>query len=92
MNDNCKQQKDNNFTNISAKGYIEFVKERFCFANKSLTGILMAELMSMKYNRLRSMQEHIIEMTNIATRLKTLGLALVNFFLVQFIINSLPSN
>ena len=47
--------------------------------------------MTMEFDGLRSMQEYTIEMTNIAKRLKTLGMAMDNFFLVQFIMNSLPS-
>ena len=37
------------------------------------------------------MHEHVIEMTNIVTRLKSLGMNVDENFLVQFIINSLPS-
>ncbi|KAK5772755.1 hypothetical protein PVK06_049049 [Gossypium arboreum] len=46
----------------------------------------------MKYDRSRGMQEHIIEKTNIASRLKTLGMMVDDSFLVQFILNSLPPN
>ncbi|XP_075091653.1 uncharacterized protein LOC142171848 [Nicotiana tabacum] len=74
----------------SVRGYLKFVEKRFRSADKSLTGTLMAELTTMKFDRSRSMQNHIIEMTNIAARLKTLGMK-VDSFLVQFILNSLPS-
>ena len=74
----------------NAKEYISFVEERFRSADKSLAGTLMAELTTMKYNGSISMQQHIIEMTNIAARLKTLGLAVEDSFLVQFVLNSLP--
>jgi gag-polypeptide of LTR copia-type len=75
----------------SAKEYMQFVEERFRSADKSLAGTLMAELMTMKFDGSRTMQEHIIEMTNIATRLKSLRLTVEDFFLIQFILNSLPS-
>ncbi|XP_070043145.1 uncharacterized protein [Nicotiana tomentosiformis] len=42
--------------------------------NKSLAGTLMAELTTMNFDGSRSMQNHIIEMTNIAARLQTLGM------------------
>ncbi|XP_075083097.1 uncharacterized protein LOC142166959 [Nicotiana tabacum] len=58
--------------------------------NKSLVGTLMAELTTMKFDGPRSMQNHIIEMTNIAARLQTLGMKVDDSFLVQFILNSLP--
>ncbi|XP_060170817.1 uncharacterized protein LOC132601768 [Lycium barbarum] len=74
----------------SAKEYLKFVEECFRSADKSLAGTLMAELTTMKFDGSCSMQNHIIEMTNIATRLRTLGMKVDNSFLVQFILNSLP--
>nr|XP_016441496.1 PREDICTED: uncharacterized protein LOC107767097 [Nicotiana tabacum] len=74
----------------SAREYLKFVEERFRFTDKSLAGTLMAELTTMKFDGSRSMQNHIIEMTNIATRLRTLGMKVDDSFLVQFILNSLP--
>ncbi|XP_061363391.1 uncharacterized protein LOC133306993 [Gastrolobium bilobum] len=74
----------------SAKEYIKFVKERFRSANKSLAGTLMGQLTTMKFDGSRTMREHIIEMTNFAAKLKTLGLTVEDSFLVQFILNSLP--
>ena len=75
----------------NAKEYLKFVEECFHSTNKSLVGTLMARLTTMKFDGLRSMHEHTIKMTNIATRLKTLGMAMDDSFLVQFILNSLPS-
>ena len=51
----------------------------------------MATLTTIKFDGSRSMHEHCIEMTNIAARLKSLGMNVDENFLVQFIINSLPS-
>ena len=45
----------------------------------------------MKFDGSRTMHEHVIEMTNVAARLKSLGMEVEQNFLVQFIINSLPS-
>ena len=75
----------------SAKEYLKFVEEHFRFANKSLVGTLVAQLTTMKFDELRSMQEYTIKMTNIIARLKTLGMTVDDSFLVQFILNSLPS-
>jgi hypothetical protein len=36
------------------------------------------------------MHEHILKMTNLASKLKALGMNVDEFFLVQFILNSLP--
>ena len=45
----------------------------------------------MKYDGSRTMHEHILEMTNLAAKLKTLGMNVDEYFLVQFMLNSLPS-
>ena len=74
-----------------AKEFMKFVEERSQTADKSLAGTLMANLTTMKFDGSRSMHEHVIEMTNIVARLKTLGMKVDEFFLVQFILNSLPS-
>ena len=76
----------------TTKEYLKFVEERFRSANKSLAGTLMAELTTMKYDGSQGMQQHIINMSNIAARLKTLGMTVDNSLLVQFILNSLPPN
>ena len=60
-------------------------------ADKSLAGTLMSTLTTRKFDGSRTMHEHIIEMTNVATRLKSLGMEVEQNFLVQFIINSLLS-
>jgi len=69
---------------------MKFVKERSQIANKSLTETLMSTLTTMKFDGSRTMHEHVIEMINIAARLKSLGITVDENFLVQFILNSLP--
>nr|XP_033515140.1 uncharacterized protein LOC117279677 [Nicotiana tomentosiformis] len=73
----------------SVREYLKFVEEYFRSADKSLAGTLMAELTTMKFDGSHSIQNHIIEMTNIAARLQTLGMKVDDAFLVQFILNSL---
>ncbi|KAH0709765.1 hypothetical protein KY284_011192 [Solanum tuberosum] len=51
----------------------------------------MGTLTTMKFDGSRTMHEHVIEMTNVATRLKSLGLEVEKNVLVQLIINSLSS-
>ena len=78
----------------SAKEFIEFAKESSHseIADKSLAGTLMGTLTTMKFDGSRTMHEHVTEMTNLAARLKTMGMEVSESFLVQFIINSLPLN
>ncbi|XP_070005609.1 uncharacterized protein [Nicotiana sylvestris] len=74
----------------SDREYLKFMEERFPSVYKSLAGTLMAELTTMEFDGLRSMQNHIIDMTSIAAKLQTLGMKVDDSFLVQFILNSLP--
>jgi len=74
----------------NAKEFLKFVEERSQTTEKSLVGTLMTMLTTMKFDSSHNMHEHMIEMTNIATRLKSLGMAMYEDFLVQFILNSLP--
>ena len=50
----------------------------------------MYTLTTIKYDGSRTMHEHIVEMTNIAARLKSMGMEVNENFLVTFILNSLP--
>jgi len=57
-----------------AKEFMKSVEERSQTVDKSLAGTLMSTLTTMKFDGSRTMHEHVIEMTNIATRLKSLGM------------------
>ena len=58
----------------SAKQFMGLVEERSKTTDKSLAGALMSTLTTMKFDGSCIMHEHVIEMTNIAARLKTLGI------------------
>ncbi|XP_057953598.1 uncharacterized protein LOC131147938 [Malania oleifera] len=71
----------------SSKELLKFVGERSQTANKSLAGTLMGTLTTMKFDGSHTMHEHVVEMTNIATKVKTFGMDVNENFLVQFILN-----
>ena len=75
----------------NAKEMLKFVEERSHITDKSLAGTIMSTLTTMKFDGSRTMHEHVIEMTNLSARLKSLGMEVDESFLVQFILNSLPS-
>jgi len=56
----------------NAKEFMGLVEERSQTVDKSIAGTLISTLATMKFDGSRTMYEHVIEMTNIATRLKTL--------------------
>jgi len=75
-----------------ATEFIKFVKERSQTVDKCLGRTLMSTLITMKFDGSRTMHEHVIEMKkNITTRPTSLGMVVDENFLVQFILNSLPS-
>ncbi|XP_049359344.1 uncharacterized protein LOC125824032 [Solanum verrucosum] len=90
LNDKPTSITDKSSEDENAREYLKFVEERFHSADKSLAGTLMAELTTIKFDGSSSMQNHIIKITNIAARLRTLGMKVDDNFLVQFILNSLP--
>jgi hypothetical protein len=77
-------------TTENAKEFLKSVGERFKTTDKSLAGTLMAKLTTMKFDGTRGIHEHVLEMKNLAAQLKTLEMKVDEFFLVQFILNSLP--
>ena len=74
----------------NAKEFLSNVEDCFKTADKSLAGTLMAKLTTLQFDGKRGIQKHAIEMTNLAAQLKTPGMNVDEFFLVQFILNSLP--
>ena len=74
----------------TTKEFFKTVEESFRSADKSLAGTLMAKLITMKFDGTCRMHEHILEMSNLAAKLKPLGMNVDESFLVQFILNSLP--
>ena len=77
-------------TNV-AKEFMKFMEKCSKAADKSLAGTLMANLTTMKFDGSCSMHDHVMEMTNITARLKTLGMKVDEFSLVQFILCLLSS-
>ena len=60
---------------------LNFEEEHFQIADKSLSRTLMSTLTTMKFDGSRSMHEHVIEMTNLSTKLKSLGIEVDESFL-----------
>ncbi|KAK6131948.1 hypothetical protein DH2020_034309 [Rehmannia glutinosa] len=60
-------------------------------ADKSIVGSLMSVLTTKKFDWSKPIHDHITEMSNLAAKLKTMGMDVSESFLVQFIMNSLPA-
>ncbi|KAK9163089.1 hypothetical protein Syun_003991 [Stephania yunnanensis] len=59
-------------------------------ADKSIVGSLMSELTTKKFEWSQPIHDHVTSMSNLAAKLKAMGMDVSESFLVQFIINSLP--
>ncbi|KAL1222339.1 hypothetical protein V5N11_016034 [Cardamine amara subsp. amara] len=59
-------------------------------ADKSIVGSLMSELTTKKFDWSEPIHDHVTHMSNLASKLTSMGMEVHEPFLVQFIINSLP--
>ena len=78
------------FQIVKVKNYLNAIKQQFETSNKAIASTLMSKLSSMKFTATKGMGEHIMEMRDIAARLKSLEIEISESFLVHFILNSLP--
>ena len=75
----------------NAKDFLKYVEKSSQIADKSLAWTLMGTLTTIKFDGSRTMHEYVIKMTNVVARLMSLRMEVEQNFLVQFIINSIPS-
>ncbi|CAM8940925.1 unnamed protein product [Rhodiola kirilowii] len=76
----------------NAREFMHKIKEcsRSDLADKSIVGSLMSQLTTKKFDWSQPIHDHMTHMSNLAAKLKALGMDVNETFLVQFIINSLP--
>ncbi|CAM8877638.1 unnamed protein product [Rhodiola kirilowii] len=75
----------------SAKDYLAEFEKRFVENDKAKTSELLANLISMKYSGKGNVREHIMEMSQLASKLKALKFELSENLLVHLVLCSLPS-
>jgi hypothetical protein len=69
--------------------YLEMVESQFTRSSKAYLSTLIKRPTMEKYSR-GGVRDHILEMSNVAVRLKPLDLAIKDGFLIYLIFNSLP--
>nr|KYP65744.1 hypothetical protein KK1_012007 [Cajanus cajan] len=67
------------------------IQEQFVSFDKSMASTLMKKLSSMKYDKSKGVREHIMEIRDIAAKLKSLEIKFFESFIVHVILNSLPN-
>ncbi|CAM8883112.1 unnamed protein product [Rhodiola kirilowii] len=75
----------------SAKDYLAEFEKRFVENDKAKTSELLANLISVKYSGKGNVREHIMEISQLASKLKALKLELSENLLVHLVLISLPS-
>jgi len=76
----------------SAKKFLEKLSNTFPKMKKAETSNLLAKLISMKYKGKGNIREYIMEMSNLALKLKSLKLELGEDLLVHLVLISLPAH
>jgi hypothetical protein len=74
----------------SAKDFLAEIEKRFAKSDKAETSTHLQSLISMKYKGKGNIREYIMEMSNIASKLKSLKLELSDDLLVHLVLISLP--
>jgi len=73
----------------NAKKFIDEIEQYFAKNEKAETSNLLAKLISMKYKGKSNIREYIIEMSNLASKLKALKLELSQDLLMHLVFISL---
>ena len=74
-----------------AKEFIEEIEKRFAKNEKAETSSLLANLISMRYKGKGNIQEYIMEMSYIASKMKALKLELSEDLLMHLVLIFLPT-
>ena len=75
----------------SAKEFFAKIEKCFAKNDKAKTSTLLQSLISMKYKGKENIREYIMEMSNIASKLKALKLELSEDLLMHLVLISLPA-
>nr|KYP40485.1 hypothetical protein KK1_038173 [Cajanus cajan] len=76
----------------NAKGFLDAVKQYFTSNEKADASSLLAKLIFVRYKGKGNIRKYIMEMSNLASKLKVLKLELSNDLLVHLVLISLPTH
>ena len=74
----------------NVKALLKAIDEQFVTSDKALAHTLIMKFSSLRLTKVSGVQEHIMQMRDIATQLKTLEVEMFDSFLVHFILNTFP--
>ncbi|GJZ20337.1 putative RNA-directed DNA polymerase [Tanacetum coccineum] len=73
------------------KEFLKYVKEQFKGSSKANASTLILKMLTIKYDGLSGVREHIMMMDDMASKLKYMDMEISEGFLVHFIMTSLPA-
>ncbi|XP_076959986.1 uncharacterized protein LOC143636218 [Bidens hawaiensis] len=73
----------------NAKTYLDSVEEQFKGSSEAHASTLILKMLTLKYNGVNGVREHIMMMNDMANKLKSLDMEISDGFLVHFIMTSL---
>jgi beta-lactamase class A len=73
-----------------AKAFVKAVEGQFVSSDNTLANTLIKKLSSKTFDNFKSIREHIMEIRDMTSQLKSLEVEISESFLVHFILNSLP--
>jgi hypothetical protein len=74
----------------TAKEYLKKMESQFTGSSKMYASTIIKRLVTEKYSFGSGVREHILKMSNIASKLKTMDMGLKDEFLVHLVMSSLP--
>jgi hypothetical protein len=74
----------------TAKEYLKKVESQFTDSLKTYTTIIIKRLVMKKYSFGSGVREHILKMSSMTSKLKTMDMGLKDEFLVHLVMSSLP--
>jgi hypothetical protein len=74
----------------TVKEYLKKVESQFTDSSKTYASTIIKRLVTEKYSFGSGVREHILKMSNMASKLKTMNMELKNEFLVHLVMSSLP--
>ena len=74
----------------NVKALLKAIDKQFVTSDKARVNTLIMKFSSLRLTDMSGVREHIMQMRDIATQLKTLEVEMFNFFLVHYILNTFP--
>ncbi|XP_039829143.1 uncharacterized protein LOC120690526 [Panicum virgatum] len=83
--------KDAQGANLSAKAFLAKIEENFKSSSKTYASTLIVKLVASQYDGKTGIRKHILNICDMANKLKEMQMKISDGFLVHFIMTSLPS-